>query len=533
MKSSKLSFIKVWKSVFFVMFFCLAGLWSLAGCENQNKPSYIFIAIDHLGFNSLTCNEEKVNSPSGLNILCKEALRFTHAYTTSLQPAAAMASLLTAEYPFEHQLHRSTDRISKNSILISELAYKNKYRTAFFSGSPAILKKTGLSKGFEIFDDTSFLEKKNYLADFKKQSELFLTWSQESPQAFLGFIYNSELESLNEAETETSAYEKFDEKLADFFENLKNRNQWENNFIILVGLQGQSDYYRPNETAFSNLHSENTNIVVFVKPPRQKGDDGTNWKIDNTINLADLGYSLFKTIEPQFLKTLSNDFEILDFSYLWKTESKSDKNFHNQETSMNSDRKILIESMNPWTSHNESRFAILYKNYLHIENHQDELYNVLNDGLETINLANTSQTIHTDYLNINHKLYSEIRLKQNQSKWNGLSFEMNLLVNSNKDYWLKPNSRAELLEKEFLQFKAGHPSHPLTVLMIQNLILKNKTEQLKEIGIHFDTKKISNSRDNYLEEARRQSINLSLENLWGIWKKNKDWTQSKFTSAYQ
>jgi hypothetical protein len=527
MKPSKLSLNKVWKFSLIFLAITFTGLMSLTSCQNLKKPSFIIIAIDRLAFNSFACSDDKSSESSGLSSLCKEALRFTHAYTTSPQPAAALGSLLTGQYPYRHGLHRSFDRVSSKLPFLSEFAEQEGYRTAFFSGSPSIMKKTGLSRGFEIFDDLSFLEKRNYLTDFRNQALAVSSWINESKTPFLSLIYNSELESLNEGETEASRFEKLDEKLSQFFAYLKKENLWETNYIIVLGLKGQSDYNRPKETPFSNLHSENTNITLFIKPPRQKGDDGANWKIDTPVTLADLGFSLMKTFQDNYLTPIDDLFPVWDLSALWKD--------NNLDLSAFGPRKILIESTNTWKQQIETRFAILYKSLLYIENQSDEVYNTLNDGLETIDISSTATVSQNDFKNENRKMLSDIRTEKKIQKWSEYKSQFAKWITSNRDYWSKPNTRADLFDAEYQRFKTEQTSQPLTALLVQNLISKNRIDLLKDIGLKIDTKKGSYEKEKeaYLEVARRHSLNLSLENIWGLWKNQKNWTQSTFISEYQ
>jgi hypothetical protein len=527
MMPSKLSFYKVLKVSLFCLVVTTAGLLSLSSCQSKQPPSFIIVAVDRLSFNSFACSDEKSSASSGLTLLCKEALRFTHAYTTSTQSAAALGSILSGSYPYTHQLHRSLDRIHSKQKLLSELADQKNYRTSFLSGSPTILKKTGLSRGFDVFDDLSFLERKNYLSDFKIQSQTTLNWIKESSDPFFAILYNSELESLNEGQSEVSTFEKLDEKLSNFFSELKAQNQWENNFVIVVGLQGESDYSRPEDTMSSNLHSENTNVTLFIKPPRQMGDEGIHWKVDNPVNLADLGYSLMKTIEPTALITLDEHFSVLDFSYLWKKNETEPKNLEN--------RKLLIEAINPWCSALETRFAIVYKNFIYIESKIDELYNTLNDGLETINITRVATVIQNDFINENRIKLAALRALNFQSKWTEYKSENENLITTNREYWSKPNSRNALLESEFAHFKKTKISQPLTALMLQSFVTSNKLDQLKILGLKIDNKILNyeKEKENYYDEARRQSINLSIENAWAIWENNQNWVQSTFIKEYQ
>lgn len=527
MKPSKLSYVKVWKIAIFMVGLIMAGLLSLSGCESKQKPSFIIVAFDRLSFNAVPCSEERSSLHSGIGILCKEALRFTHAYTTSIQPAAAMGSLLTGNYPYVHGLHRSNSRINSKQKLLSEIASQQGYRTSFFSGSPEIMKKTGLAKGFDLFDDLSFLDKKNYINPFKFQTDVALSWVGSSPRPFLTIIHNSELESLSDAEADITTFEKLDETLAQFFSSLKERNLWESNYVVLIGLQGVSDYSRPNETTMSNLHSENTNISLFVKPPRQKGDDGVSWKIDSFVNTADLGWSLMKTIDEDFLKPLDDFFNTEDFSYLWKG--------HVLPVEETKERKFLIEATNPWLNEISVRYAVLLGHLVYIENQSDELFNSLTDGLETIDISVNATSMQNDFKNENRKVLSAIRNQTRQSAWKDYKTDIDDWVDSNRKYWADPNSRPSLLESEMKRYETTEVRQPLTALLVQNLIANanNKPDALKKLKLKLDPTKSQSEKDAYFEEARRQSMNLALENLWGLWDKNKNWTQSTVIREYQ
>ncbi len=348
----------------FIYFVLSLGLiLASTSCQSEKHTSILILAFDRLPSDAVTCSDDRLNENSGFSILCKESIRFTHSYTTSLQPAAAMGSLLSGQYPHQHQLHRSFDRISNQSELATEIAAQKNMRTAFFSGGPNILKKTGLSHYFETFDDSSAITEKNYYKKFNLQTENFLDWLTEDSKPFFSVIYNSELE-LSKAD-DLNRFEKIDENLAVFIKQLKSASMWESTAIMLVGLNGANKYQRLNETKFQNLHSENTQVVTMVKLPRAKGDEGVYWKNDNIIQTADLGLILKKLIKN----------ETIDF--------KPDP-----------ERYIFIEAPNTWSEKvSWVQFAILKKQDLYIDGTKPEIYNTLTDRSELTNLFSEKETV--------------------------------------------------------------------------------------------------------------------------------------------
>ena len=514
MASSKLSLFKVW--ILTPLF--LAGLWSLSSCQKKNKPSLIVIAVDRLSFNSFACGEEKQNLNSGLNIMCREAIRFTHAYTTSTQSAADLGSILTGLYPVQHKLHRSFDRLSPGLRTLQDVADRQGYQTLFISGSPTILKKTGLSHGFDIFEDSGIFEKKNYFLDFKFQTEKFFDAFQDSAEPFFAVIYNSELESLNEGESQISSLERLDEKFFKFFSDLKQKNMWDDNYIVVVGLQGTSDYSRFDETPFSNLNSENTRVNLFVKPPRSLGDEGIFWKADATVTLADLGVSLWSTIGPNVKSNqnaIETEFPIADFSPVWKTK--------NRNLTWPA-RKVLIEAANTWTSEVSLRLAVLYKNLLQIEAAKPLVYNTLTDGLESINIAAQQGS----FVEENANDFSILRQKLNFDAWITYTSKWQEWVWSNREYWSKPNSRNSLLESELARIKKEKTTQPLSVFLARYLVQQKRTADFNAIKKIDANQKGLTERNKSIsfENVKQQSLNLALENIWGLWQSNKSWIQS-------
>jgi arylsulfatase A-like enzyme len=363
--------------VFFKFIASLVLILASTSCQSEKKNSILILAFDRLPSDILTCNDDRPIENSGFAILCKESVRFTHAYTTSLQPAAAMGSVLSGEYPYIHELHRSSDRVSDHIDLVTSLARDQNMRTSFFSGSPHILKKTGLSKFFDFFDDSSPLTQKNYFKDFKLQTGDFFEWYNEDPRPFFSVIYNSELEFLKSEDT--NSFEKLDEKISVFFEQMKTEKIWESTTIFLIGLNGNSRFERINESAFQNLHSENTQVVTLIKRPRSQGDEGIYWKNDTPVQLADIGKTLRRLLSAakDVTTNTSSTFPIYNLMAILNSKDKS----------ILQPRPLLIEAPNTWAKNlNWIQFAILQNQDLYIDYKKPVIFNTLTDRMETTNL---------------------------------------------------------------------------------------------------------------------------------------------------
>jgi len=487
-------------------------------CQQENKKSVLILAFEQLSPEQLNCSEERNNENSGFAIVCKESARFSRAYTTALQPAAAIGSVLTGQYPLVHELHRSFDRISPQQFSLAEAAYRQGYRTAFFSGSPNVLKRTGLTRYFEIFDDSIGAQySQQIIKDFKTSTTDFLNWyNEEKTASFLSIITNAEIGAFNDKDTHISNFEKLDEKLYQFIQKLKEENIWQKSYIIVVGLKGQNPYNRLEETSYTNLHSENTKISLFIKPPRMKGDEGISWKTDDVVNLADLGYSLKKLFGRDEKNSLTPFTNVDLFKYLKNENFKVEDN-----------REILIEAANPWTKNtNDIRIAYVNAKTLAIAKaHNTDFFNTLTDNFESLTLNKDEDS---DYLEIEQILNS---LKNNYS----LNYNFNLPKNFQKSLDKEDLRNYKMTQAELKKMNDLYAS---CISLINDTAINIEKIKLCQDPLfldylkykHFDFYGISEekaklsyeiSKKKFFEDLKIYKLNIQLENIWGLFKSNK------------
>lgn len=559
------------------VFLFLVSLIVLAStsCQSKNRNSFLILAFDRLSSDAINCADEDAAHHSGFYMLCKESIRFTHAYTTSLQPAAAMGSVLTGHYPFQNKLHRSYDRIDSNIENVMALAKQKKMRTAFFSGSPHILKKTGLSDWVDHFDDSAALSNRNYFKSLKDQIEEFQDWQSNLNADFFSIIYNSELEIVNDLDG--NVIDRIDEQLYDFFQQLKEKKIWDTTHIILVGLNGKNDYSRLNETAFSNLHSENTQVTLLIKPPRQLGDEGINWKADDNVNLADLGYTLKCSFKPCPANSLPDEMSLQFPQTNLQIYSRNE-----QGPSSAKNRKILIEAPATITSlkqvlSRQTRYALIMDNELYIEGLPPAYYNTLTDVLETTNLNAYKKDRTREYAELIKKLHLfEINSQGIQDQTNEPAeykpdpiaiANLNYIQSQNKQrilqqmkssanplsvyliqYFLKSSAAKNEFEKwarqnknywalKFLNFpttdaKTNSVEHNCALISLQTTPNLNELKKCesdlfqKFLRYHFankiglDRRKMEleyfQAKKEFMDHIQRQSYNIALENIWGL-----------------
>jgi hypothetical protein len=156
---------------------------------------------------------------------------------------------------------------------------------------------------------------------------------------------------------------------------MKELGQWNSTTVILVGLNGRPNSDRPQELDALNLHSENTQVLLFIKPAQKKPrDEAIFWKIDQNVSLADVGKTIFDLIGLSQADSEEADLPIHSLINTLK----------NSEADWSAERPLMIESCwAPWRDAGSLRVAVVANHVLYINDAQPKLYNTLVDRMET------------------------------------------------------------------------------------------------------------------------------------------------------
>jgi hypothetical protein len=359
-------------------------------CQSSSKPSVLVIAVDDLSVLDVLCSEDMTNATrSGFEILCNESVRFTHAFNPSVLTVPTLISLLTGVYPFQHRVrHNGQPGLDSQFVTVAESALKNDYRTAFFSGGPPVWRKSGLNQGFEIFDDNIIPSRQSLFKPFSTSLKSLLQWIRQDvghSSPFFALVYAPDLIFTNTVTTNEfgearnlsheSQLAELDSNLYKIFDGLKTSQRWTHTTIVVVGLNGHTTDDRPGELNPSNLHSENTQVALFVKPPQKIQDEALQWKVDRNVSLVDLGQSLFEFVgAPQNPNKPAEIFPVFSLARLTK------KN----QMDWPENRLILLESdWAQWRGFSNRRSAVLRNHTLFIYDQNPKVFNTLTDRDET------------------------------------------------------------------------------------------------------------------------------------------------------
>lgn len=374
---------------FFVLMIICPLVLSGCGWSGKRPPSILIVAVEYLGFDSFSCTtpEDSQGKPTdGFDTFCEESVRFTHAFTPSVMSQASLASIMTARYPFEHGVwHNGSQFLSAQFLTAPEVAVEKGYRTAFFSGGPPVWRKSGLSQGFEVFEDNV---RPSLLVPYRpiQENVNHLTkWLEkdvgEAPFFSLFFVPDlqfPDITTVNESgeirdRSTASQLKEVSESLGILIRNLRRLRRWDDTTIFLVGLNGRPKVSRPGELETYSLYSEATQVALYIKPARTKRDLALEWKIDKNVSLIDVGATLFDLLGAPAPSPSEQRLEVTSLR----------KVLERPEVTWNQDRILMVESGWPqWRGMGGSRFALRKGHYLALYDSRPKAFNTLIDRQE-------------------------------------------------------------------------------------------------------------------------------------------------------
>src|SRR6266568_1794762 len=126
----------------------LAAACSKSQPAENVRPSILLITLD-----TTRADAMRPDIAPNFNAFASRGLLFTQACTPVPQTLAAHCSIMTGLYPAGHGVHENGRYLSEKVPLLAEQMKANGYRTAAFISAFALVKRFGLDRGFDVWDE--------------------------------------------------------------------------------------------------------------------------------------------------------------------------------------------------------------------------------------------------------------------------------------------------------------------------------------------------------------------------------------------
>jgi len=124
------------------------------GSSLEERPNVLLITIDTLRADHLHSYGFPLETTPNLDALAAESVVFERAIAAASSTAPAHASIMTSKYVREHSVgYMNGGSVLDGATTIAEVFREAGYRTAAFVSNDVLRRRTGLHRGFDVYDD--------------------------------------------------------------------------------------------------------------------------------------------------------------------------------------------------------------------------------------------------------------------------------------------------------------------------------------------------------------------------------------------
>jgi arylsulfatase A-like enzyme/Tfp pilus assembly protein PilF len=289
----------------------IAIVFISASCRNHQaeetkKSSYnlILISIDTVRTDFLQLYNPKGAPTPNLNRLASKGFLFTDVISQVPFTLPSHCTMLTGTYPIKHLVQENTtSKLPESALTLTEVLKSNGYSTAGFVGALVLESGTGLSQGFDTYDDAFNYHdaKAEDMAGIQRNADTvagcFLRWlSGKKPSKFFAFVhfydphtpYDPPPLFVPENHTPEDMYKGelryVDSVIGKLFDELDKQGVWANTVLMITGDHGEmlGDHQEPGHGYF--IYQEALKVPLLVLIPNQTAKSTVN----STVQIVDL-----------------------------------------------------------------------------------------------------------------------------------------------------------------------------------------------------------------------------------------------------
>jgi choline-sulfatase len=260
--------------------------WLLAHRLADSPGPVILISIDTLRADHLPVYGYRALSTPAIDALASDGVVFEHAYSHSPQTLPAHTSILSGRLPFEHGVRDNVGFTVKPDLpLLPTMLRARGYLTAGFASAFVLRPDTGISRGFDVYDDaTASASADAPLGTIRRDGsatlDLAVRWLDAAPRGkpFFLFVHFYEPHRPYRPPARHAGYANpydgtiayADELVGRLVSDLKRLDVYERATIVLLSDHGEGlgDHGEQEHGIF--LYDETIRVPLVVKLPRER-----------------------------------------------------------------------------------------------------------------------------------------------------------------------------------------------------------------------------------------------------------------------
>lgn len=279
--------------IFFLLLACYLAVAASIAREpapaETTRPDVFLITIDTLRADHVHCyGYDRIRTPA-LDLLAKQGILFTQAFTPSPITNTSHTSIMTGLLPSSHGVSDFGVPLADKYPTLSELLSKAGYRAAAFIGAVILDSKKlapGLDRGFEFYDNFpehtttksrwGHIERRGLEVEQRAESwmnahssgthfvwvHLYDPHDPYEPPAPYSNIYKDRLYDGEIAYADSA--------LGKFLAYLKKQGWYDNALIVVVGDHGEGLGQHHEDTHGIFLYDSTTHVPLIIKLPRNR-----------------------------------------------------------------------------------------------------------------------------------------------------------------------------------------------------------------------------------------------------------------------
>lgn len=277
------------------------GGWRYARASAPVPGPVILISIDTLRADHLPAYGYRALKAPAIDSLAHDGVVFERAYSHSTQTLPSHAAMMTGRLPFENGVRDDEGAsLGANERPLAQILRDRGYATGGIVSSALLRRATGMSRGFDFFDDDVPAGDGDLPPAFRRRSgaaseDIAERWLNGlgTSRLFL-FLHIDEPRSPRAPASYDDAITAADAVVGRFVRYLKAHQLYEQSTILLVSDHGEGLGEHGEQEHGLFLYNEAIHVPLIVKPA---AGTGAGRRIADVVQLADIAPTVLDLVK--------------------------------------------------------------------------------------------------------------------------------------------------------------------------------------------------------------------------------------------